>query len=200
MRYFVALLLTLLGYQSTCQQVVWTRIHAVTNNYDALYSITSLDTSGYYAVGGGQLFTVTVSNMRLDGSHIVKIGSDGRLLWTRPLGIAGYCKGVVKIDDRTLGVVTDATSFVNPPDRGGFALQIVDSTGSIIRTTVVKELGYSTQPYGMFKAKNGDLIVYGVSGRGRVYPNTNLDWFLARLTPQGYLDWLKVFFTIAVYN
>jgi hypothetical protein len=193
MRYFVAILLTLLGYQSTCQQVVWTRIHAVTNNYDVLYSITSLDSNGYYAVGGGQLYTVSVFGSPLDGSHIAKIGSDGRLLWTRPLNFAGYSKGIIKLDERTLAVVTDVLDFNNIPDRGGFVLQIVDSTGSIIRTTVVKELGYSTQPYGMFKAKNGDLIVYGVSGRGRVYPNTNLDWFLARFTPQGYLDWLKVY-------
>jgi hypothetical protein len=84
MRYFVALLLTLLGYRSTCQQVVWTRIHSVTINSDRLYSITSLDSSAYYAVGGGRLFTVNVSTNDYDGTHIVKIGSDGRLLWTRP--------------------------------------------------------------------------------------------------------------------
>jgi hypothetical protein len=186
-------LLTLLGYQSTCQQVVWTKIHAVSIYSDRLFSITSLDSSAYYAVGGGQLFTVNISTLDYDGTHIVKIGSDGRLLWTRPLGLAGYAKGVVSMDSRTLAVVTDALSFPNPSDRGGFALQIVDSTGSIIRTTVVKEFGYSTQPFGMFKAKNGDLIVYGKSSRGRIYPNTNLDWFLARFTLQGYLDWLKVY-------
>ena len=193
MKFIAALLLTLLGYQSTCQQVVWTRIHSVTPNWDRLYSITSLDSSGYYAVGGGRPFPVNIFNMSTDGSHIAKIGSDGRLLWTRPLGYAGYGKGVVKVDDRTLAVVTDVIDFNTIPDRGGFVFQLVDSTGSIIRTTIVKEQGYSTQPFGMFKAKNGDLIVYGKSSRGRIYPNTNLDWFLARFTPQGYLDWLKVY-------
>jgi hypothetical protein len=193
MRYFVALLLTLLCYQAICQQIVWTRIQSVSRNSDRLYSITSLDTSAYYAVGGGRLFTVNVSTYDYDGAHIVKIGSDGRLLWTRPLGLAGDAKGIVPIDNRTLAVVTDALTFPNPADRGGFAIQLLDSTGSIIRTTIVKEQGYYAQPYGMFKAKNGDLIVYGISGRGRVYPNTSLDWFLARFTPQGYLDWIKAY-------
>ena len=193
MKFILAFCLTLVCYQSTCQQVVWTKIHAVSIYSDRLFSITSLDSSAYYAVGGGRLFTVNVSTYDYDGAHIVKIGNDGRLLWTRPLGVAGNGKGVVPLDDRTLAVVIDALTFPNPADRGGFALQIVDSTGSIIRTTIVKEQGYYAQPYGMFKAKNGDLIVYGISGRGRVYPNTNLDWFLARFTPQGYLDWLKVY-------
>ncbi len=193
MKYLIALLLTLLGYQSTCQQVVWTKIHSVSTSTDRLFSITRLDTSAYYAVGGGQLFTVNISTLDYNGSHVVKIGSDGRLLWTRPLGLAGYGRGVVPIDGRSLAVVTEALTFVNPADRGGFALQIVDSTGSVIRTTIVKDPGYPIQPFGMFKAKNGDLIVYGKSVRGRIYPNTNLDWFLARFTPQGYLDWLKVY-------
>ncbi len=186
-------LLFVLPYLLHAQQVVWTQKPSVSISNDRLYAITSLDTSGYYAVGGGRLYTVNVFGSPLDGTHIVKIGNDGHLFWTRPLGFAGNARAVVGIDDRTLAVVTAVEDFNTIPDRGGFVFQLVDSTGSIIRSLVVKDAGYSTQPYGMFKAKNGDLMVYGSSTRGRVFPNTNTDWFLARITPQGFLDWLKVY-------
>ena len=193
MRYFVTLLLTLLGLQSTCQQVVWTQVHAPSVGSDRLFSITSLDSNAYYAVGGGYQYRISINNRLINGNHIVKIGSDGRLLWTRPLGFTGYGKGVIKLDNRSLAVVTQVLDFDIPANRGGFVLQLVDSTGSIMSSTVVNDLGYVLEPFGMFKAKNGDLMVYGTSSYGRIYPNTNLDWFLARFTPQGYLDWIKAY-------
>ncbi len=186
-------LLFVLPYLLPAQQVVWTQKPSASVSDDRLFSITSLDTNGYYAVGGGYLHRVRISTFLTDGSHIAKFGKSGNLLWVRPLGYAGYAKSVVKVDERTLAVVTEVSDFNVQADRGGFVFQLVDSTGSIITSRVIQNPFFPYKPYGMFKAKNGDLMVYGISVPGQVFPNTNTDWFLARITPQGFLDWLKVY-------
>ncbi len=193
MKYYLTLMLVVLSYLLPAQQVVWIQKTSASINDDRLFAITSLDSNGYYAVGGGYLYRVLISIFLTDGSHLAKFGKAGNMLWVRPLGYAGYSKGVVSIDDRNLAVVTQVLDFDDPADRGGFVFQLVDSTGSIIRSSIVKDMGFTLEPYGMFKAKNGDLLVYGISSRGRIYANTNLDWFLARFTPQGYLDWIKAY-------
>jgi hypothetical protein len=51
----------------------------------------------------------------------------------------------------------------------------------------------------MFQAANGDLVVYGYTSPGTLFGNTQCDWLLMRIAPDGRLKWWRIYNPLAGY-
>ena len=204
MRWLLSTLFILSCWASVAQQLIWEKrfslargsFNVISRNLDSSYSVVGESYERRHSV----LVNSMLGPGYLDGLFQTRITKNGDTLWTKPLGVSRYLRAGTRGSSHELYTLTVPQSL---PDSSiqypYFYILKTDTAANILSANIYKLNIQSQTANGMFQAANGDLVVYGYTTPGTLFGNTQCDWLLMRIAPDGRLKWWRIYNPLAGY-